>query len=138
MFRMFVTYGLAIGLILLGLGTLAYEGYVALTMGLASASFPMAAGLGVAPLVVGRLALWRARARRRRIETRHREQILLDLARRRGGKLDAASAARSLDTSAAEAQRLLEDLVRKGYADIEVADDGVQLYKLDERRLLGP
>lgn len=133
--RMFILYALAVGLLATGIGTVGFELYALVTRsGFNPFWFVVGGGGG---LVLGRLTLWRARRRRRQIESRNRERILLDLARRRGGLLEAGEAARAVDLSQPEAQKLLETLVKQGRADIDVTDSGQTVFKFDERRQLG-
>jgi hypothetical protein len=125
---------LTLVLFVLGASVLTIEGSAFLTG--KAFSVPLLVGVGVVPLVVGRVALARGRSLRRRIESGHRERYLLEVARRQGGRLDAEAAARAIDASPSEAQKLIEGLVKKGHAELEVGEDGSTFLKLDERRLL--
>ena len=133
--RMFILYALALALLGAGLGTVGYELYALVTR-TGFNPFWLAVG-GGGGLVLGRLTLWRARRQRRLIELRNRERLLLDLARRRAGTLEVGEAARAVNLSVGDAQKLLESLVKQGRADIEVTETGQTVFKLDERRLLG-
>jgi hypothetical protein len=137
MLGMLVYYVLSVTLLAAGAGAAGYQLYALLFGGLGALSPQLLLGAG-ASVALGRLALWRGRRRRYRIETRHREQVLLDLARRRGGLLEASEAARLIDVPHDEAQRLLEGLVRQGRADIEVTEQGGTRFLVGEQRLLGP
>ena len=132
--RMFILYALAVGLLATGVGTLGFELYALVTRSGFNPFWLLVGGGG--GLVLGRLTLWRARRRRRLIETRNRERVLLELARRRGGLLEAGEAGRAVDLTPAEAQKLLENLVKQGRADIEVTDSGQTVFKFDEPRQL--
>jgi hypothetical protein len=138
MFRMLLYYVLAMTLYATGLGVVSYSLFQLLFSGLGAVAPGLLLGGGAAPLALGALTRRRARRLRNRIEWRHRASFVRDLARRRGGMLEAAEVARAIEVPPERAQKLLEALARRGEADIEVGEAGQMRFRFDEQRLLGP
>jgi hypothetical protein len=60
------------------------------------------------------------------------EHRLLRVAKAEGGEVTATTVALSLGVSLAEAQAALERLCTQGYAEMDVAEDGVVIYRFPE------
>jgi hypothetical protein len=120
------------------LGTAVPALWGALSGGLLSLDVVAVGAFGAVPLVLSGISLRSARRLRHQIEAGNREQFVIELARRRGGLLKAADVSQAVELPREEAQKLLEDLVRQGRADIDVSASGETVFSFDERRLLGP
>ena len=60
------------------------------------------------------------------------EHRLLRVAKAAGGEVTATAVALALEVSLEEAQAALQQLCSQGYAEMEVAEDGVVLYRFPE------
>lgn len=120
-----------LALMLYGSGTLVLAGvlfYFSWKLGLST--FVVLSGL--LPLGTSAYLLWRLLRHRRpprlwRYKTR--EAAILQLAHRSGGRLTVAEAAIGTGLTLREAEKLLNELVRKGYADLQVSPTGVLVYR---------
>lgn len=86
---------------------------------------------GLLPLGASAYLLWRLlqRGRRPRLwRYRSREAAIVQVAHRLGGRLTVTDAAIGTGLSLREAEATLNELVRKGYADLQVSSSGVLVY----------
>jgi hypothetical protein len=86
---------------------------------------------GLLPLSASAYLLWRLRRRGhqpRPWRSRSREAAILKLARRLGGRLTVADVALGTSLTLQESEAVLNDLVRKGYAELQVSPSGVLVY----------
>ncbi len=121
----------ALALVLYGSGTLVLAGvlfYFSWKLGLST--FVVLSGL--LPLGTSGYLLWRMlrRGRPPRLwRYKAREAAILQLAHRSGGRLTVAEAAIGTGLTLQEAEKLLNELVRKGYADLQVSPAGILVYR---------
>ena len=81
-------------------------------------------GIGILPLLVGVKILWDSINRKRHII----ENVLIELATKHNGRLNATILVRESYFSLEEADNLLKYMLRKGYVDMEIDDRGVTNY----------
>ena len=137
MVRMIVFYALAMMTFVAGMGGAGILLLGVQSNGVAALELTGLVGSGVS-LLLSAASLRQGRKIRRRIEAAHRERYVIDLARRRGGLLKAADVGQAVGMPDEDAQKLLEGMVRKGTADIDVDAVGETVFSFDGRRLLGP
>jgi hypothetical protein len=86
---------------------------------------------GLLPLTASSYLLWRLMRRGhppRLWRQRSRQAAILKLARRLGGRLTVADVTLGTGLRLQEAEATLNELVRKGYADLQVSPSGVLVY----------
>lgn len=88
--------------------------------------------LGNVPLIAGVLLLRRSRIQKRRERIEHAERALLQLAWQNSGVLTTSTVAMETPLTVQEARELLELMVTRGVADIDVRDNGVVAYRFRE------
>jgi hypothetical protein len=119
-----------LAVVLYGSGTLVFSGvlfYFSWKLGL-TALFVLS---GLLPLSASVYLLWRLTHRERRPwlwRSRAREAAILKLARRLGGRLTVADVALGTGLSLQAAEVALNELVRRGYAELQVSRSGVLVY----------
>jgi hypothetical protein len=120
----------ALALVLYGSSTLVLSGilfYFSWKLGL-SALLVLS---GLLPLGVSAYLLWcllRGRRPPRLWRYKTREAAILRLAQRIGGRLTVAEVAMGTGLGLREAEATLNELVRKGYADLQVSPSGMLVY----------
>lgn len=122
----------ALAFILYGAGTMVLSGiffYFSWKLGI-SALFVLS---GLFPLGASAYLLWRLLRRGRtprpwRYKTR--EAAILQLAQRSAGRLTVAEVAMDTALTLQEAEAMLNELVRKGYADLQLSPSGVLVYHI--------
>lgn len=95
--------------------------------------FPM---LGLLPLVIGGVLFFLSRKKqkeykqlREKAQEKEIEKSVVLLASKKGGLISVADLVAGTDLGMEEAEELLNRFVVKGYADIEVSDSGLMLYR---------
>lgn len=88
--------------------------------------------LGNVPLIAGVLLLRQSRAKKRRAMMETAERVLLQLARQNRGTLTASTVAMETPLTVEEAREMLELMVTRGIADVDVDDHGVVAYRFRE------
>jgi hypothetical protein len=120
----------ALAAVLYGSGTLVVSGvlfYFSWKLGL-TALFVLS---GLLPLSASAYLLWRLMRRERQPwlwRYRSREAAILRLARRLGGRLSVADVALGTGLTLRASEAALNELVRKGYAELRVSPSGVLVY----------
>ena len=120
----------ALAVVLYGSGTLVLSGvlfYFSWKLGL-TALFVLS---GLLPLCASGYLLWRLMRRERHPwlwRQRLREAAILRLARRLGGRLTVADVALGTGLTLQTSEAALNELVRKGYAELQVSPSGVLVY----------
>lgn len=87
---------------------------------------------GVVPMALGGLLVFRALRRVTRIRREGQERRILDLARRRGGRLTVADVASSTALTLEEARQLLDDIHLSGHCATDLGEDGTMTYRFAE------
>jgi hypothetical protein len=119
-----------LAVVLYGSGTLVLSGvlfYFSWKLGL-TALFVLS---GLLPLSASIYLLWRLMHHERRPRLwryRSREAAILKLARRLGGRLTVADVALGTGLTLQASEAALNELVRKGYAELQVSRSGVLVY----------
>jgi hypothetical protein len=120
----------ALAVVLYGSGTLVVSGvlfYFSWQLGL-TALFVLS---GLLPLSASLYLLWKMQRRDRPPRLwryRSREAAILRLAQRLGGRLTPAEVAVHTGLALRDAEATLNELVRRGYADVQVSPSGVLVY----------
>lgn len=96
--------------------------------------------LGVAPCVIGAILWFRTAQERKELAQMELEQDILRLAKSMHNKLTASDVAIKIVMQPKQAEEMLQEMVVKGWARLEISDSGVPVYNFhtlisgDEKR----
>ncbi len=124
------------GFMLLGFFSADLSAAVAVQLATLVVAVGIPGGAGVALLAQHVGATKRLAGRRAQLIRQTQEAELLRLAGEHGGRLTVVEVVRELATTHPEAESLLRSLVERGFADVEVTDQGLLVYAFPDVQML--